>query len=226
VPQLLTELLPTALLAEHALSAKVHNKQFMLDNPMNAGTSSRAPALVRPLPGSDAAAVSPSAFRAQARTRKSMSAKEVRRHGLMALPKKKGALSYATFAPLHQLWKQYMADLFGPDFAQVQQQPAAALVVANLEQKLLRADLHGAKIEVTRATSPCYVGLRGIALQETLETFRIIGKDGRVRTIPKKQSVFEVRVLGVPFTLYGKNLRYRSADRTARKFKSKSTVAL
>ena len=44
--------------------------------------------------------------------------------------------------------------------------------------------------------------------------------------IPKAGCVFQFSAAGHQFTLYGDNLRFRTADRSARKFKDKPTIDL
>ena len=82
-------------------------------------------------------------------------------------------------------------------------------------------------------------------LQETQNTLQLINKENRVKSepashtlpshytsllpppaIPKAGCVFEFRVAGHQFTLYGSNMRYRAADRSARKFKDRASIDL
>ncbi|KAF7722683.1 RNase P/RNase MRP complex subunit [Apophysomyces ossiformis] len=77
---------------------------------------------------------------------------------------------YEWFIPLHDLWQGYMKDLYGqgPDIQQ-------------FAQKLLKADFHGSILTVTRSTNPSYVGSTGIVVQETLNLFKIVTKDNRLK---------------------------------------------
>ncbi|KAK1330607.1 hypothetical protein QTO34_010803 [Cnephaeus nilssonii] len=80
---------------------------------------------------------------------------------------------YDLFLPLHELWKQYIRDLCNglrPDT-----QPQA------IQAKLLKADLHGAIVSVTKSKCPSYVGVTGILLQETKHVFKIITKGDHLK---------------------------------------------
>uniref|UniRef100_A0A7N9CWD8 Ribonuclease P protein subunit p29 n=1 Tax=Macaca fascicularis TaxID=9541 RepID=A0A7N9CWD8_MACFA len=50
-----------------------------------------------------------------------------------------------------------------------------------IQAKLLKADLHGAVISVTKSKCPSYVGITGILLQETKHIFKIITKEDRLK---------------------------------------------
>ncbi|XP_049720375.1 ribonuclease P protein subunit p29 isoform X1 [Elephas maximus indicus] len=76
---------------------------------------------------------------------------------------------YSLFLPLHELWKQYIRDLCNGLKADTQPQM--------IQAKLLKADLHGAVISVTKSKCPSYVGVTGILLQETKHVFKIVTKE-------------------------------------------------
>lgn len=48
--------------------------------------------------------------------------------------------------------------------------------------KLAKADYHGALLSVTKCKSPAFVGLSGIVLQESCNTFRIITKENAYKS--------------------------------------------
>ncbi|RVE74979.1 hypothetical protein OJAV_G00027320 [Oryzias javanicus] len=125
---------------------------------------------------------------------------------------------YQLFLPLHDLWRQYVRDLCGglrpscsPQFVQ---------------QKLLRADLHGAIITVVRSKCPSYVGVSGILLQEFKHVFKIITADDRLKVIPKRNSVFSVEVDGFVSHIFGSRFEQRASERSAKKFKVHGTIDL
>ncbi|XP_074171067.1 ribonuclease P protein subunit p29 isoform X2 [Rhinolophus sinicus] len=80
---------------------------------------------------------------------------------------------YKLFLPLHELWKQYIRDLYNGLKPDTQPQM--------IQAKLLKADLHGAIISVTKSKCPSYVGVTGILLQETKHVFKIITKEDRLK---------------------------------------------
>ncbi|XP_070254508.1 ribonuclease P protein subunit p29 isoform X1 [Myotis yumanensis] len=125
---------------------------------------------------------------------------------------------YDLFLPLHELWKQYIRDLCNglrPDT-----QPQA------IQAKLLKADLHGAIVSVTKSKCPSYVGVTGILLQETKHVFKIITKEDRLKVIPKLGCVFSVETDGFVSYIHGSKFQLRSSERSAKKFKAKGTMDL
>uniref|UniRef100_A0A8C0Q8Q1 Ribonuclease P protein subunit p29 n=1 Tax=Canis lupus familiaris TaxID=9615 RepID=A0A8C0Q8Q1_CANLF len=85
---------------------------------------------------------------------------------------------YNLFLPLHELWKQYIRDLCGGLKPDTQPQM--------IQAKLLKADLHGALISVTKSKCPSYVGVTGILLQETKHVFKIITKEDRLKGVRER----------------------------------------
>ncbi|KAM3835958.1 ribonuclease P protein subunit p29-like [Diretmus argenteus] len=125
---------------------------------------------------------------------------------------------YELFLPLHDLWRQYIIDVChglkpssSPQFVQ---------------QKLLKADFHGAIITVVRSKCPSYVGTTGILVQEFKHVFKIITKEDRLKVIPKRNSVFAVEINGFVSHIYGSKFEQRSSERSAKKFKVKGTIDL
>lgn len=103
-----------------------------------------------------------------------------------------------------------------------------------LGQTLSRADYHGAIFNVYQSRCPSYVGIQGIMIQETLNTFVLIrNNDSRFATIPKKGTIFSVYLRLNPETqdttewqLCGDQLIGHSGLRSAKKFKSRGAVNL
>ncbi|XP_028931661.1 ribonuclease P protein subunit p29 [Ornithorhynchus anatinus] len=125
---------------------------------------------------------------------------------------------YDLFLPLHKLWKEYIRDLCNglrPDT-----QPHV------IQSKLLKADLHGAIISVTKSKCPSYVGITGILLQEMKHIFKIVTKDDKLKVIPKSNCVFSVEIDGFITYIYGSKFQLRSSERSAKKFKAKGTIDL
>ncbi|PNI38013.1 POP4 isoform 1 [Pan troglodytes] len=125
---------------------------------------------------------------------------------------------YSLFLPLHELWKQYIRDLCNGLKPDTQPQM--------IQAKLLKADLHGAIISVTKSKCPSYVGITGILLQETKHIFKIITKEDRLKVIPKLNCVFTVETDGFISYIYGSKFQLRSSERSAKKFKAKGTIDL
>ncbi|XP_023932718.1 ribonuclease P protein subunit p29-like [Lingula anatina] len=149
--------------------------------------------------------------------RKTLSAKERKELKLFEIQPEHQ--KYDMYTPLHQLWKDYMKDVINFDKITPGNQ-------SQMEELLLRADLHGAVLTVTKSKCPSYVGTSGILIQETKNTFKLITKDDRLKTIPKPNSVFTFELEGYIITIYGNNFQVRASERAHRKFKTRPTVDL
>lgn len=81
--------------------------------------------------------------------------------------------------------------------------------------------------------------MQGICVQETANTFRLITGNNKlkgseirlslltVEVISKEGNVFMVELpIGNAVTIYGNHLMMKSAERSARKFKAKSSILL
>uniref|UniRef100_A0A8D0DV32 Ribonuclease P protein subunit p29 n=1 Tax=Salvator merianae TaxID=96440 RepID=A0A8D0DV32_SALMN len=152
----------------------------------------------------------------QKKRRKGFSAKEKREMKLFEI--KPEHQRYEIFVPLHELWKQYIRDLCNGLKANAQPQI--------IQTKLLKADLHGALVTVTKSKCPSYVGVTGIILQEMKYIFKIITKDDKLKVIPKLNNVFSLEIDGFISYIYGSKIQFRASERSAKKFKAKGTMDL
>lgn len=156
----------------------------------------------------------------KSRRLKTMNAHERRERGIFKISKENQR--YELYIPLHELWRNYINEALQAYLKNSRE----AVDFKSLYPKLLKADYHGAIITVSKSKCPGYVGLTGILLQETKNTFRIITKEDKMKTIPKANSVFIVEMEGYRITIFGNQLRIRSAERSSKKFKSKPTTDL
>ncbi|KAI9276355.1 Rof/RNase P-like protein [Sporodiniella umbellata] len=142
-----------------------------------------------------------------------LTAKEKRKLKVYDIPK--NAQRYELFEPLSELWQGYMQSLLDKG-------------EANFEQKLIKADFHGAPFTVVQSTNPSYVGVSGIMVQETLSMFKIITRTNQLKQIPKNTSIFDLYVqpLNKSLTIYGQQFVSRPSDRAAKKFKPKPSIDL
>lgn len=147
--------------------------------------------------------------------RKEVSAKKKRIHGIYNIST--ANQRYEMYLPLHKLWQDYMKNMLNL-------QTNSCLKSAYA--KLLRADYHGCILTVSRSKCPSYIGTSGILLQETKNAFKIITKQHQLKMIPKANSVFNFELEQFVFTVHGNHFRYRSSERSARKFKPKPTTDL
>lgn len=119
---------------------------------------------------------------------------------------------YELYLPLHELWKQYVGDI---------------MTGSKIERshRFSRCDWHGALINVVKSCTPGLVGLKGIVLQETSNTFKIITAENKYKTLPKRNTVFAVAIDSqYVSTIYGNHILFKAAERSSRKFKAKQTI--
>ncbi|KAI1801166.1 RNase P/MRP, p29 subunit [Daldinia bambusicola] len=154
---------------------------------------------------------------------KPLSARQRRKLGLYDVPKE--GRKYTIFEPLNRLWLGYIREILGSELYTGGQGAAA---------KLSAADLHGAKVEVSRSSCPSRVGLQGIVIKDARFVFEIITPKNQIKTVPKEGTVFRISVPPVQqgntvdsavdqkafiFEVHGDQFQYRSADRANKKFK-------
>ncbi|XP_041376917.1 ribonuclease P protein subunit p29-like [Gigantopelta aegis] len=151
------------------------------------------------------------------RKKKTISSKE--RKALKLFKLKKDGHRFGDYVALQVLWQEYIKEVI--DFKKLTKKNMHAT-----EETFLKSDLHGAILTVQRSLCPSYVGTSGIVLQESRNTFRIITKGNRLKTIPKLNSVFTTEVAGFVFTIHGNHFRVKPYERVNKKFKRKSTTDL
>ncbi|KAI0374793.1 RNase P/MRP p29 subunit [Pilatotrama ljubarskyi] len=226
-----------------AYASRVEGRQILLDNPVRESKAKKAREEQR-------------AKRVSERARKAagiMSRREGEQRGVWKLRKEE--TKFLLFVPLHSLWLGYMSELLSlsPQPAGTVSDPAAAMPgAAGMHAKLIKADFHGAVVTVRRSKNPCLVGISGIVVHETENSFKVITRKDQLKLIPKQNSVFVFAVpiyatpalppqassspshpprtvLDMPhieFELYGNHFCFRAAERAGRKFKHKETIEL
>lgn len=95
-----------------------------------------------------------------------LTAREKRRLKIYDIPKE--AHKFELFQPLAILWQEYMDKLLSQG-------------TSNFEQKLIKADFHGASFTIVQSKNPSYIGTRGIVVQETLSMIKIITKENKLK---------------------------------------------
>ena len=113
-------------------------------------------------------------------------ARALRRHGvhdLMAVD-----LDYRQLLPLHEAWRTYVAE--------------AMAATATLKDALRALDLHGSIVEVQRSWTPHHVGVRGIVVQDTKQTFVVVTEANRkVRVLKRGAALTCDLAAGVTVTI-------------------------
>ncbi|KAK0044448.1 ribonuclease P protein subunit p29 [Biomphalaria pfeifferi] len=124
---------------------------------------------------------------------------------------------YSDFVPLRDMWIKYIEDLLNFSSLNSPNLSSAA-------QKLMKADFHGCPITVEQSTCPGHVGLQGIVITETQNTFSVVLPNDTVRCIPKCNNIFSFVLHHHVFTIYGNHLKVKPGERSGKKFKSKPTI--
>lgn len=156
--------------------------------------------------------------------KKRLSRKEFKNLGLYALPRK--TLRYTDYIQLNELWNSYMDHQLGAsDLKALQLKFNPTHPHYDQTSGLIhKSDFHGAKIKVTSSKCASLIGLKGIIVLDTKGTFSIISKDNVLRSLPKNDSIFELKWRNTRFVVYGKHLCYRSADRSTKKVKNVALI--
>ncbi|KAI0082688.1 RNase P/MRP p29 subunit, partial [Panus rudis PR-1116 ss-1] len=125
--------------------------------------------------------------------------KEAQEKGLWKLSKSEA--KFERFLPLHYLWLGYVSELLNlapfPGEYDVNKCHEEIPSVPTMQAKIVKADIHGSIITVRQSKNPCLVGLSGIVIHETENSFKVVTKNDRLKLIPKANSIF-----GFPVPLY------------------------
>lgn len=141
---------------------------------------------------------------------KLLTCREKRDLGIFNVHKEK--LSYASFVPIHLMWKDYFRELVRGESTE--------------QARLLKAEYTGCFMTVAESKCPSYVGTRGIVVQETKNVFRLLTESDVVRTVPKAHTLFAFELDGRIYKIYGSHFRVHSFERMKSKFKARGIIEL
>jgi len=166
---------------------------------------------------------------------KYLTAREKRDLGLCKL--EKDGLKFETFKKLHYLWLDYMREII--DFGKIEASKVdtidshttyggrmPAVLDENLQLKICRADMHGCLMKVTRALNFCLVGIQGIVVMETRNSFQIIDKKNVLKIIPKIGTSFTFVIEGLLITISGSSFIMKPHERAVKKWKRRPIFEL
>lgn len=104
---------------------------------------------------------------------------------------------------MHEMWKAYAKEVRNDNRGKM------------IEPYLLQMDYHGAFLAVVEAKVENHVGVEGIMIMETVNTFAIVTMANKVKVIPKAGSVFVLRMDDMRVVLRGDGLsRGKSAQKS------------
>jgi ribonuclease P protein subunit POP4 len=101
------------------------------------------------------------------RSQKHMSMRQHRQCGSFDFPRK--YQRYDIFLPMHEMWKEYIGELL------------RNCRKKSIEQCLLAADFHGAILAVVESKNKSFIGVQGIMVRETVNTFGILTSENKFR---------------------------------------------
>lgn len=111
--------------------------------------------------------------------KKTLTRKEHADMGLFHLPTK--TLKYTDLLPLHELWKGYMSKHLPLKSGGIPPSVEESSY-DGFSKILVKSDFHGAIVTVTRSRCPSLVGINGIVAMDTKNTFKVLGKDNKLRS--------------------------------------------
>ncbi|CAG9327651.1 POP4 [Blepharisma stoltei] len=132
---------------------------------------------------------------------------------ILEIPKEEQ--KYDLYIRLHEMWKEYLADLLDNNFNP-----------KNIQTRLLKADMHGAKISVWKASCKSYEGQKGIILHETLRAFKVITPENEIKMFLKKDAIFLLEIGDKVIKLFGEGFQYRAADRAKIRWKQRDKLKM
>ncbi|KAK6106563.1 hypothetical protein QQG55_24710 [Brugia pahangi] len=121
------------------------------------------------------------------------------------------SLKYSQFEPLYELWCDYFSTLINGSNGQ-------------LDARMLKADYHGCLLMIVEAANPTQVGICGIVIRETRQTFMLITKQDRLLTIPKQDTIFQFALEGKIYLLFGNAFRFQPSLRAKKIFKNRCSI--
>lgn len=106
--------------------------------------------------------------------------------GLYNLPTK--SLQYTDLMPIHDLWTQYIEKQLDTFLKKREDGRLSVPEVYentydSFSKTLMKSDLHGSIVTVLASCNPSLVGQSGIVAMETRNTFKIISKDNKIRSM-------------------------------------------
>lgn len=98
------------------------------------------------------------------------------------------------FRPMHEMWKAYAKEVVNDNRGKM------------IEPSLLQMDFHGAFLAVVEAKIENQIGVEGIMIRETANTFAIVTMTNKVKVIPKEGCVFALRMDDMRVILHGDHI--------------------
>ncbi|MEW6295411.1 MAG: ribonuclease P protein subunit [Candidatus Diapherotrites archaeon] len=85
-------------------------------------------------------------------------------------------------------------------------------------KNILGHELNGLKINIINSSDPKKIGVNGVIVKETKNTF-VIESQGKEKIVPKKEVLIEFEIQGEKIAVNGKELIARPEDRIKKMFR-------
>uniref|UniRef100_A0A0K0ECH6 Ribonuclease P protein subunit p29 n=1 Tax=Strongyloides stercoralis TaxID=6248 RepID=A0A0K0ECH6_STRER len=106
-------------------------------------------------------------------------------------------ITYSMFLPIYKMWLEYFNNVICGG-------------TCKIDERLLKIDYHGCLLLVSHANNKCNVGVNGFVVHESRQTFQLITKENKIKTIPKKDTVFQFVVNNKVYILFGNGIQLKS----------------
>lgn len=186
---------------DEVLHSRVRNRTMLLDKETNCEAEKSKRALKRPRWATEEKRTGRRPVVSNAAIKRARSSK-------IAIPHDQRR--YEIYEPLAKMWQDYAKQVLGDGN------------MAQAGDRLLRMDLHGACVEVSRSLDPGLVGVAGILIVETANTVLVITRRNKLVTVTKSCAFLRFSVgIKNSFELALPMIPYRASERSARKVKKK-----
>ncbi|CEF65914.1 Ribonuclease P protein subunit p29 [Strongyloides ratti] len=110
---------------------------------------------------------------------------------------KDDGITYSVFLPIYKMWLEYFNNVMRSGNCK-------------MDERLLKIDYHGCLLLVTHANNKCNVGVNGFVVHESRQTFQLVTKENKIKTIPKKDTIFQFVVNNKIYILFGNGIQLKS----------------
>lgn len=187
--------------SDEVLHSRVRNRTMLLDKETNCENEKSKRALKRPRWATEEKRTGKRPIVSKAAIKRARSSKVVIPHEQR---------QYEIYEPLAKMWQDYAKQVLGDGN------------MAQAGDRMLRMDLHGASVEVSRSRDPGLVGVAGILIVETANTVLLITRRNKLVTVTKNCAFLRFTVGEKhSFELALPMIPYRASERSARKVKKK-----
>ncbi|MEN2498986.1 MAG: RNase P/RNase MRP complex subunit [Marteilia pararefringens] len=128
----------------------------------------------------------------------------------------KEQVNFKKMCQINKFWIEYLHSI-------VKEEEFVEPKIYNLYQKILKLELFGCYLTVTRSKCIHFVLIKGFVCCESSQMLSLIDEDEKIRYIPKKGSIFSFEIHGHMINLIGDQMIGNTFRRLKSKLKPPST---